>query len=138
MTNTIYKNRFQYVQQMNDFIEGKLDGKAFSKWFLSKRTQDLREDKIQYPELHELMSHLLNLSIKEYKQKYNQLVRPLLLYSEDSLFLELFDELQSVDIEDFWPKDDPAFEEGVNIDEEELRRRVKDKLSILEENKDRW
>ncbi|KIE04728.1 hypothetical protein NF27_GC00070 [Candidatus Jidaibacter acanthamoeba] len=54
------------------------------------------------------------------------------------MFLKIFDELQAIDIEDFWPRDDEYFEEDENIDEDELRRRVKEKLRILDENRDRW
>ncbi|KIE04691.1 hypothetical protein NF27_GJ00010 [Candidatus Jidaibacter acanthamoeba] len=112
-----------------------MDGQCFSRTFLAKRSQDLKEDKKNIP-LRELLSKFFRDEISS--EEYDELSRPYKIYPEDSLFLKIFDELQAIDLEDFWPRDDEYFEEDENIDEDELRRRVKEKLRILDENKDKW
>ncbi|AIF80902.1 hypothetical protein I862_01695 [endosymbiont of Acanthamoeba sp. UWC8] len=135
MSNSIYKNRFEYYQMMKDFADSKMDGQTFSRTFLSKRSKDLKEDKKNTP-LKELLSKFFKDEISS--DEYDKLSRPYKIYPEGSLFLKTFDELQAIDIEDFWPRDDEYFEEDENIDEAELRRRVKEKLKILDENRDKW
>ena len=135
MSNTIYKNRFEYYQMMKDFADGKMDGQNFSRMFLCKRSDDLKEDDKNI-ELMSLLDKFIDGKISS--EEFDQLSKPLKIYSDNNLFLKLYRELQAIDIEDFWPRDDEYFEEDENIDEDELRRRVKEKLRILDENKDKW
>jgi hypothetical protein len=135
-----YKNRWLYMKKMQNFVDNKIEGKEFSDWFLSQRSQDIDKDKklISSKErlvLDKLMKQAIKKEITEeqYEKEVNKIIWPF-----NNLFLDIYDELQAVDIEDFWPRDDEAFEEDINIDEEEFRKRVKEKLRILEENKEKW
>jgi len=128
------------MKKMQNFVDNKIEGKEFSDWFLSQRSQDIDKDKklISSKErlvLDKLMKQAIKKEITEeqYEKEVNKIIWPF-----NNLFLDIYDELQAVDIEDFWPRDDEAFEEDINIDEEEFRKRVKEKLRILEENKEKW
>lgn len=135
MSNTIYINRFKYIKMMQDFLDGKLTGYKFMRKFMSQRSKDLNED-AKYVELKDLDLKYFYGEISE--EDYNKLVKPLLIYKDPNLFLEVFDELQATDLEDFWPREDECFEEGINIDEEELRKRVTAKLQLLKEKEGEW
>ena len=116
---------------MQDFVKELITGQDFSRWFLNQRHNDMKENDnlLEYQKIimQEASTKLWNKEISW--QEYVNIINPIIKYPPlDNLFIQTFDVVQSNDIEDFWPREDEAFEEGVNIDEDEFRKRVKEKL----------
>ncbi|KIE05162.1 hypothetical protein NF27_ER00050 [Candidatus Jidaibacter acanthamoeba] len=147
MKSTVYQNKMFYYNLMQDFVKNKISGREFQQTFLKNRTADLNKDQARgYYDYSDKMIVPNNIKLfrEEYAWKlynnFDELVKGAEKYGVkgEEFFTPIFNCLQSIDIEDFWPRDDEYFEEDENIDEDELRRRVKEKLRILDENKDKW
>ena len=156
MNGEVYKNRFEYMQKMHDFMDRKITAEEFERWFMRKRDADIDQDiangYYQYYENKVFSGNELKFQ-KKYSNYLYHCQPPedeywLSRYSKgvekynitgETLFLPLYD-LLSVKVRDlfhYWNTPAELFDPNDDIEEEELRWYCGEILRILEKYRNR-